>query len=137
VPTYVFHKKHRILNSKEMQMAKNLLVEHMTQQNEINERKKKSLKEFERELKPHIIAMPDLMKMITSGVDEGEANCKVEVDAFERKVRFYKVTKETDPDTNKREEILTLFDTQSFDDVGEKQLTMWEEAEAKDALANN
>jgi len=134
MPRTVWHTKKRILTEDELRIRKDSYVEHMQKLNEIDALKKIEVKKFANLMKPHQNLVKDLMDQITTGVDEGSAQCEVQVDTVTQTVRFIKVERKYNEETLQNDEVRTLFDEKTFDEVGEKQLSMWQDMEVDDSV---
>ncbi|MBS1562548.1 MAG: hypothetical protein JSS89_13155 [Bacteroidetes bacterium] len=134
MPKTIWHTKKRILTEAEMRVRKDSIVEHMQKINEIRALKKIEDKKFANQLKPHQTLVDEMMEQISTGVDEGKAQCEVQVDAVTQTVRFIKVDRKWNEELNDYEYSRELFDEKTFEEVGEKQLSMWQDMEVDDSV---
>lgn len=129
-----FHTKHRTLTAAEIASAKDGVVTHMQQiailDGELAEQKKK----YANLLKPHKTTVKELITMITTGVESGSAYCNVVVDPVTQTVKFFETKRVFNEDTQRYENVETLFDEKTFEEVGEKQLTIWQEESERDVI---
>lgn len=132
--SYVYHTKRRQLTPEELTLARRELVEALIEEDKIAVEKALADKEFKRRMSPFQKTAKELMTKVRSGVDEGTAHCRVVVDTVTRTVKFFVEKKTWDNDTQTQYVEATLFDEQSFDEVGERQLTLWQDATAADAI---
>lgn len=129
-----YHTKHRTLTAAEIASAKDGVVTHMQQiailDGELAEQKKK----YANLLKPHKTTVKELMAMITTGVESGSAYCNVVVDPVTQTVKFFETKRVFNEDTQRHENVETLFDEKTFEEVGEKQLSIWQQESESDSI---
>jgi hypothetical protein len=110
-----------------MDQARIALADSMASLQEVEGKKKELKAEIAQLEKPHKEVVRKSLEMLRTGFDEGTAWCRVEIDAVTRTIRFVKETSRWNADTQRDEVHDEVFDTLSFDDVDEPQLTLWQQ----------
>jgi len=127
------HTKQRQLTSNELTEAKSSVVENLQEIERIEAAFNIVRADFKKELKPHKNLIKELIKKITTGLDVDSAYCKVVVDPITQTVKFFKVKRNKDEDDGMQLEDEVLFDELPFAEVGETQLSMWQQEAAASA----
>ena len=130
----VHHTKHRPLTPEEITQAKDGVVEHMQIVDTLEAELAAEKKEYAKKIRPHKAVIKDLMQKITTGHESGSAWCRVVVDPVTQTVKFFTYKSVFNEETLRDENVETLFDEKTFEEVGEKQLAMWQEDSDIDAI---
>lgn len=130
----VHHTKHRPLTPEEIVQAKDGVVEHMQVVDKLEAELAAEKKKYAERIKPHKVIVKDLMQKITTGHDSGSAWCRVVVDPVTQTVKFFTEKRVFNEDTQRHEYVDTLFDEKTFEEVGESQLTIWQQESEDDAI---
>jgi hypothetical protein len=136
----VLHEKRRQLTAEELEVARREIVDGMAKVQDIQAEKKAADKEFSERLKPIKSEVDKLMAQVRTGLDIGRQWCDVVIDPVTRTVKFIHERRFKNPDTMMWETENVVFDEKTFEEVGEKQLTLWSEEQqdekVDDALQN-
>lgn len=132
----VHHTKHRPLTPEEITQAKDGVVEHMQIVDTLEAELAAEKKEYAKKIRPHKAVIKDLMQKITTGHESGSAWCRVVVDPVTQTVKFFTYKSVFNEETLRDENVETLFDEKTFEEVGEKQLAMWQEETEGDVIAD-
>lgn len=131
---YKYHTKRRQLTADELDLARKELVEGLMKIDEIEAEKSDALAGFKARMAPHKKEVTKLMRTVRTGIDEGNEYCRVVVDTVTQTVKFFieKTVWDDETQMNRTEDI--LFDELTFEEVGEAQISMWQnETEADSA----
>lgn len=130
----VYHTKRRELTGEELDFARKELVEGLMKIDEIEAEKAEAVAEFKTRMSPWKKQTTKLMRTVRTGIEEGSEYCRVVVDTVTQTVKFIYEKKIWDDETQTDciEDI--LFDELTFEQVGEKQLSMWQEDNAKNSV---
>lgn len=130
----VYHTKRRELTGEELDLARKELVEGLMKIDEIEAEKAEAVAEFKTRMSPWKKQTTKLMRMVRTGIEEGSEYCRVVVDTVTQTVKFIYEKKIWDDETQTDRIEDVLFDELTFEQVGEKQLSMWQEDNAQDSV---
>jgi hypothetical protein len=124
---YKYHTKRRQLTANDLTDLRKHAADLLIKIQEIEGAKAAAMREFDRELKPRRKDLSSTTMQLRTGIEEGSAHCRVVINPVTSTVKFFTSESRIDPDTNVAYEHEELFDELTFEQVGEAQLSVWQQ----------